>query len=282
EYPNDRLPLLELKNFITPGLVTQYHSFQEGFRDIPCENQFEEVQEIEKATMLEKLLIERLHQKSNAVLGLLEENKGDWEETTWQLVARYFGARINADPFQKLAQRLPIRLLLKHRDNLLQLEALLFGTAGLIPNEKSCSYVNDLRNEFKFLSHKYQFGNNSLRPLEWKLLRLRPAGFPTVRMAQLAALIHRNGNLFSTLTHFHFGKPAGSLVPLMRSDAINLLIINAAVPLLAAFAHKTDQSVFLDKAVSLLEELPGENNKILRKWKALGLRLNSAANSQGA
>src|SRR5690606_1779892 len=304
EYPNDRLPLLELKNFITPRLVTQYHSFQEGFRDIPCENQFEEVQEIEKATMLEKLLIERLHQKSNAVLGLLEENKGDWEETTWQLVARYFGARINADPFQKLAQRLPIRLLLKHRDNLLQLEALLFGTAGLIPNEKSCSYVNDLRNEFKFLSHKYQFGNNSLRPLEWKLLRLRPAGFPTVRMAQLAALIHRNGNLFSTLTHFHsthdlykalrsiqspywhthyhFGKPAESLVPLMGTDAINLLIINAAVPLLAAFAHKTDQSVFLDKAVSVLEELPVENNKIIRKWKVLGLRLNSAANSQGA
>src|SRR5690606_11525948 len=128
--------------------------------------------------------------------------------------------------------------------------------------------------------------------------------FPTVRMAQLAALIHRNGNLFSTLTHFHsthdlykalrsiqspywhthyhFGKPAESLVPLMGTDAINLLIINAAVPLLAAFAHKTDQSVFLDKAVSVLEELPVENNKIIRKWKALGLRLNSAANSQGA
>lgn len=304
EYPNSRYPVLELKNYVPPDLLARYRAIQETLEDFPCENQFADIRELEKKSMLDKVLIERLERKADTVLKILQANRGDWEETTWQLLARYFGARINAESFQKLAEFLPIRVLLRHRDNLLQLEALLFGTAGLIPGGESCSYIRDLRREYEFLSRKYQFGAHELRPLEWKLLRLRPAGFPTVRIAQLASLVQRNGNLFSTLTnfqsvqdltrslrsiqspywhtHYHFGKAAETLVPLMGTEAIHLLIINAAVPLLAAFAYRTDDRHYLEKAVRVLEELPVENNRITRKWKSLGMKLKTAACSQGA
>ncbi len=303
-YPNTHIPVLTLKDRVSRELLNRYLSILETLHDIPCERQFGDVPMLEKYTMIDRGLIERLEHKSHVISGMLERNNGDWDETAWQLLARYFGAKINADAFQNLAGRIPLRLLLKHRHNLLQLEALLLGTAGLIPPGAASGYISDLQKEYKFLSGKYRLEKSRLEPIEWKLLRLRPAGFPTVRIAQLASLIHRNGNLFSLLTafgtpaefanalksvqsaywhtHYHFGKPAKTLVPIMGNEAIRILIINAAAPILATYGFRTDNQNYVEKAVGLLEETPGENNKITRKWRKLGLKLSSSASSQGA
>lgn len=303
-YPNTHIPLLELKNLVSPGMLTRYWSMQEALSDFPCKSRFGEIPMLEKNNMVDKALIERLEHKSAMISAMLDRNNGDWDETSWQLLARYFGAKINAGPFQDLAERIPLKILLRHRNNLLQLEALLFGIAGLIPAGPSSGYISDLRREYRFLARKYGLGKNKLDAIEWKMLRLRPAGFPTVRIAQLASLVHRNGNIFSLLTtsptaagyavalksvqsaywhtHYHFGKPAGTLIPLMGTDAIHILIINVVAPILATYAFKTDNRNYLDKAVRLLEETPAENNKIIREWKKLGLKLTSSASSQGA
>ncbi|GAA4440609.1 DUF2851 family protein [Ravibacter arvi] len=302
-YPNNHVPVLSLKDRVSPDMLALYTTMLQNLQDIPCESQFEGVSMLQKYNMIDKTLIARLQRKSVAISEMLTRNKGDWDETAWQLIARYFGARINADAFQKLAERVPLRLMLRHRADLLQLEALLFGTAHLIPGESTAGYVADLKRQYLFLSGKYGL-RDRLDPIEWKLLRLRPAGFPTVRIAQLAALIHRNGNLFSLLTsfgsfgeiaralksvqspywhtHYHFGKPAKGLVPPMGAEAVYLILINAAAPILAAYGFKTDTPQYLDKAIGLLEETPAENNKITRKWRKLGIRLNTSAASQGA
>lgn len=302
-YPNTHIPVLELKKYVKSDLLDRFLLIKQSLDDIPCQHQFQTVSVLEKSNMIDRALVERLENKSRVVSKLLDRNGGDWDETAWQLLARYFGAKINADAFQQLAENIPLKLLLKHRHERIQLEALLFGTAGILPSVEDSEYVHELKREYKFMKAKYRFNSPQMAPVEWKLLRLRPAGFPTVRMAQLAALIQRNGNLFSLLTsfdtvaqftealkcvqspywhtHFHFSKKARTLVPPMGTEAIRILIINAVVPLLATFAFKSDNRYHLDKAIGLLEETMPENNKITRKWEALGVKLPSAAYSQG-
>jgi hypothetical protein len=303
-YPNTHIPLVALNGYVNPDLVSQFLRIRHSIHDIPCEAQFKNVSILEKSHMVDRALVERLENKSKTITALLERNEGDWNETAWQLLARYFGAKINADAFQKLAEKLPLKLLLRHRQELIQLEALLFGTAGLLPSGRLDGYISELNREYKFLRSKHRLPPNQLEAIEWKLLRLRPAGFPTVRLAQLASLIHREGNLFSLLTsydtaieyaeslrsiqspywhtHYHFLKEAKTLVPPMGADAISILIINAVVPLLATYGFKTDNRSYVERAIGLLEQSQPERNKITRKWESLGIRLPSAAYSQGA
>ncbi len=303
-HPNTRIPVLELRHRVDPGMTNRYLAILEAIQDIPCGHQFSEVPPLVKSSMTDRVLVERLQNKSVVILEMLARNNSDWDETAWQLLARYFGAKVNADAFQNLAEQIPLKILLKHRNDLLQLEALLLGTAGLIPSGTSSGYISDLKREYTFLSEKYGLGKKRLDTIEWKMFRLRPAGFPTVRIAQLASLVCRNGNLFSLLTsfettsqfvtslrciqsaywhtHYHFGKPARTLVPPMGIEAVYTLIVNAAAPLLAAYSFKTDNRSYLDRAVRLLEELPAENNRITRKWKQLGLEMSSSASTQGA
>ncbi len=302
-HPNTRIPVMELRSRVDPGMTDRYLAILEALQDIPCGNQFAGAPPLVKSSMMDRVLIERLQNKSGVILNMLAGNNGDWNETTWQLLARYFGAKVNADAFQNLAERIPLKILLKHRNDLLQLEGLLLGTAGLIPSGKTAGYVSDLKREYVFLSEKYGLGKKRLGAIEWKMFRLRPAGSPVVRISQLASLISRNGNLFSMLTsfettsqfvaslrciqsaywhtHYHFGRPAKTLVPPMGLEAVYTLIVNAAAPLLAAYGLKTDNSTYLDRAIRLLEEIPAENNRITRRWKDLGLEISSAASSQG-
>lgn len=302
-HPNTRIPVMELRSRVDPGMTDRYLAILEALQDIPCGNQFAGAPPLVKSSMMDRVLIERLQNKSGVILNMLAGNNGDWNETTWQLLARYFGAKVNADAFQNLAERIPLKILLKHRNDLLQLEGLLLGTAGLIPSGKTAGYVSDLKREYVFLSEKYGLGKKRLGAIEWKMFRLRPAGSPVVRISQLASLISRNGNLFSMLTsfettsqfvaslrciqsaywhtHYHFGRPAKTLVPPMGLEAVYTLIVNAAAPLLAAYGLKTNNSTYLDRAIRLLEEIPAENNRITRRWKDLGLEISSAASSQG-
>ncbi len=303
-HPNTRIPAIELRHLVDPGMTDRYLAILGAIQDIPCANQFAAAPPLLKSSMMDRVLVERLQNKSVIISNMLARNNGDWDETTWQLLARYFGAKVNADAFQNLAERIPLKILLKHRNDLLQLEGLLLGTAGLIPSGNASGYVSDLKREYTFLSKKYGLGKKRLNTIEWKMFRLRPAGFPAVRIAQLASLISRNGNLFSLLTsfettsqfvtslrsvqsvywhtHYHFGRPAKTLVPPMGIEAVYTLIVNAAAPLLAAYGLKTDNRSFLDRAIRLLEEIPAENNRITRRWKEMGLEMSSAASSQGA
>ncbi len=304
DHPNTRIPVMELRHRVDPAMTDRYMAIQEAIQDIPCGQQFSGAPLLVKNGMMDRVLVERLQNKSIVISEMLARNNGDWGETAWQLLARYFGAKVNADAFQNLAERIPLKILLKHRNDLLQLEGLLLGTAGLIPSADSAGYISDLKREYTFLSEKYGLGRKRLDAIEWKMFRLRPASFPAVRIAQLASLVGRNGNLFSLLTsfgttaefvaslrciqsaywhtHYHFGRPARTLVPPMGLEAVYTLIVNAVAPLLAAYGLKTDNRSYLDRAVRLLEEIPAENNRVTRKWKELGLEMSSSASSQGA
>ncbi len=297
------IPTLTLASRIDAGLLGRYQTLLDARDPIPCAAQFGRVSELTRLSMLDKALMQRLEAKADAVAELLDATGQDWEETAWQVLARAFGGKLNAEPMGRLARTIPLKILQKHRGNLFQLEALLFGAAGLLPNHGD-EYAQRLQQEFEFLGAKYDLVGRQAGRHEWKFLRLRPAGFPTVRLAQLAGLVNAQPNLFALLTqtdaldllrkslevsqsaywqtHYVWEKPAAKPVPSPGREAVDALLINAAVPLLACYAHQRGQSAALDQAVALLESLPAEKNTLVATWEALGLRVKTAFDSQGA
>ncbi len=296
------VPTLVLKSRVKPAVRERYERLMTSKTEIPCAPQFRDVPRLPKIAMLDRVLLERLDGKAARVTELWEENNRDWEETAYQWLAQYFGFRLNAPAFLRLAQIVPLKILQKHRLSGLQIEALLFGTSGLLPADSEEKYVQDLQREYQFLAAKYGLLSQKMALTEWKFLRLRPAGFPTVRLAQFATLLQHETGLFASLTsvesadelrkmlrvsqsaywkkHYQFGKEATAIVPGLGKDAADLLIINAAVPLLVAHARQRDQALLLDRAVRWLEQIPGEKNHITRAWADLGMRVTTAFDSQ--
>jgi hypothetical protein len=303
------LPVLSLKGLIKRSILERYAALMQAkekhFPDsIPCAEQFSGVGELQKFSMLDRVLLERLDQKATKILELLQDNRQDWEETTYQWLGQHFGFKLNDPAFLRLTQIIPLKVLQKHRGQIIQLEALLFGAADLIPDvsDGDDDYIMELRKEYHFLAKKYGLTDLQMNQHEFKFLRLRPAGFPTIRLAQFAILINNNSALFSTLItapsinnlyelfklkqsdywihHFQFGKLSKNAVPVIGRDAVNLLIINAVVPLIVAYSRNHGQSDLMDKAVNWLSELPSENNRITREWEALGMKVKTAADSQ--
>jgi hypothetical protein len=296
------LPTLALRSLVDPSVKNRYDRLMDEKQTIPCATQFESVPTLQKLAMLDRVLLERLDSKAQRVLALWEQNNRDWEETAYQWLGQYFGFRLNSPAFLRLTQVVPLKILQRHRTTILQIEALLFGMSGLLPEVSEDVYVLELQREYRFLSAKYNLTSQQLGSHEWKFLRLRPAGFPTVRIAQWAALLQKEAGLFALLTtvddvlelrkvfrlqqsnywktHYRFEKKSASGVPSMGHDAADLLIINAAIPLLVAYSKQRNLPTLLDRAIHWLEQLPVEKNRIIREWDGLGMKVKTAFDSQ--
>jgi len=295
-----RIVTVELKGRFDPGLFNNYEDLIGSRRWIPCESHIARVDPLTISNWLERMLVERLELKSGFVLDTLSLNKNNWEETCYQQLARNFGFYTNSLPFEILARSVPIQLSGKHKDQIKQLEALLFGQAGMLKQKINDSYGAQLISEYEFLKKKY--GLVPMDPGQWKFLRLRPSNFPTIRIAQLAQLIHKNSLLFSSIlekedlkdfenlfsvgvseywnTHYTFDRlsPAQSK-PLGESARLNILI-NTVVPVLFAYGRFTNEEKYKNRAIRFLEEIPPEENTVISQWKALGVTVDNSARTQ--
>ena len=295
------LPTIELKNRVADSLLLKYQRLINSPEEIPCAASFKQIPEITRLSMLDKVLAERLESKALYVLDLLKRNQNDWNETCYQLLSRNFGFNINAEPFQQLAQSLPYSIIRKHADKLVQVEALLFGQAGFLAGSLQDEYIKLLKREYALLSAKYGLRSGVLNIAQWRFLRLRPANFPTIRLAQLAALLHQQGHIFSALVeggdmrkvftvrqslywqeHYHFSKKAKEEMSGLGSASIENILMNTVVPVLVAVGKTRDDQAFVDRAIELLQELPSEVNSITKRWKQLGINVNTAFDSQAS
>lgn len=295
------LSAIELNHRVDEQLLLSGYRLINSPDTIPCAALLSNVPEVVKMSALDNALLERLENKANDVLAMLQRNGNDWEETCYQLLCKNFGFKVNAEPFLQLAHSLPYRTLLKHADNLLQLEALLFGQAGLLEEKKEDEYYNFLVREYSFLSHKYQLSAKKLSKAQWRFLRLRPANFPTIRLAQLASLIHHQKNIFSKiislssqelkpifavkqsdywLRHYQFFKKTQDTIAGLGAASIENIIINTVVPLLTAYSKAKDESIFIERAIEVLHQTPAESNTITKQWVTLGINVKSAFDSQ--
>ena len=297
------MPTLALKDRVSPQLHQRYQRLVHNQATIPCAQQLPQVTALVKDAMLDKALFHRLTYKHNLVYRLLEDNKGNWEETAYQLLAYNFGFKVNSSPFLTLALHLPLKAVTKHADNLLALEALLLGQAGLLPakGQAQDDYLEALRKEHNYLAHKYQLPTDKLHESQWKFFRLRPANFPTIRIAQFAQLLHQNPSIFTLLVntpsktlykklaviqsaywqkHYRFFKQSKAKMAGLGKASIESILINTVVPLLVAYGKAKDEQDYVDRAVAILQHLPAEHNTITRHWEAVGVKVKSAFDSQ--
>ncbi|MGA0555633.1 DUF2851 family protein [Larkinella sp. VNQ87] len=298
------IPTLCLSERVDLALLHRYETLLAESGAIPCAGRLGDVEPMRRMAMFDKVLLQRLERKATAVLTLLQQTGQDWEETTYQHLAMAFGFQVNAEPFGQLSRQVPLKILQKHRDSLFQLEALLFGTAGLLGHDEPDAYEAELQREYRFLAAKYQLNDTQLPPHVWKWSKLRPANFPTVRLAQFAKLLTHRESLLSMFlatdvsehwlrffqvtpsvywqTHYRFGKASPKTVPILGATAAENLLINAVLPLLVAYSQYKDLPEYRERAISLLEQLPAENNRITRLWQQVAVPVRSAFDSQAA
>ena len=295
-----RIPTLELKGRIPLELHRRYRRLIDNESWIPCAPLFPEVPALTRNLWLDRLLVERLERKTARIDDLLHQTQGDWEATAYRFLLRNIGLRVNTEAFALLAQTTPLAVLRKQQHSLEALEALLFGQSGLLRDAPADAYTERLRETYRHLRSKY--GLTAMPVAAWKFLRLRPPNFPTLRIAQTAALLHARLPLFQSLltldtakageaffhvapssyweTHYKFGEAGNAQAKPIGAATARLLLINAVVPLLFAYGKRRGNEAYYERALQLLEALPAERNAILRHWKALGVPVKSAHRSQ--
>jgi hypothetical protein len=292
------IPVLELQHRIPSLLLENYTALMNALSFIPCASTIKHTRELTWINWKERLVAERLTRKAATVLEGLEQTGGHWEETFWRLLARNFGIKVNADAFEELARSLPVNLLARQRASIHQLEALLLGQANLLP-EPADDYTRLLLREYNFLKLKYE-----LAPINTPMhfLRMRPGNFPTVRLAQLAMLIHSATHLFSDLLeeqdaekakaklqvtandYWHYHYRPGQLSPYklkkLGEDMAENIIINTLVPVLFAYGTYHHLEAYKEKAVHWLQQTAAESNTISKGFKTLSVSSKSAFDTQ--
>lgn len=296
------IPTLVLKDRFPEQLLVQYQQLMVGNYRFPCEKLIHNIDQFLIDHFLTRLAIERLELKAQEVYSVLNELKGDWDETFYHFMAKNFGLKLNSIPMEMLTRSLPQHILARHKDSALQVEALLFGQAGFLTRKFKDDYPNELKREYEFLSRKYD-----LKPLSvsiWKFMRMRPQNFPTLRLAQFAALVHKSNHLFSKVLtlkntdivsklfmhlpvhnywkdHFHFGKSAANVKPQLGKNTIQNILVNTVSLFLFAYGKYIGQRVLIDRAIALQENLPAEGNAILNQYLNAGVKISSSFHSQG-
>ena len=289
---------------IPERLKADYEYLTSRQESLPCGGRLAELPPLFLTDWFAALALERLQQKSLRILDRLDERQGDWEEVCYITLSRSMGLGVNNDAFERLARSLPLLFLQKHADSLFQIEAFLFGQAGLLaageyPDD---AYYQRMVREYDFLRNKF-----SLTPIDgscWKFFRLRPANFPHQRIALLAQLIHRGFNVFSRIlecadekavqelfdirlegyweTHYSFGATSPAQNKTLGRGAVRILIINCVAPLLYSYAARTGKEALVERAMQMLEKLPPEDNRLVRYVVQGGITVQNALDSQAA
>lgn len=295
------IPVLELRSRISQSQFDLYASFIESKQYIPCAGLLKRADPFIVSNWLGGTLVERLERKSTIILERLNQNRGDWRQTLFEQVAINFGFKVNALPMELLARSIPVNLLAKYRHSLNVLEALLFGQAGLLNTTFSDKYPQLLQNEYVFLQKKH--GLVPIKVEGWKFGRLRPPNFPTIRIAQLAAVVHQSQELFSALIttsnvrelhklfsgsasaywdkHHRFDAESTRIQPKAIGKAsLDNILINTVAPFLFAYSRHLDSTEHLNTALELLESISPEDNTVVRKMREIGFPAGNAAQSQ--
>ena len=297
---NNLVPTLELKQRVSKLLLEQYDHWMHSPEHIPCGKQLQQLSALVWQNWKERLLAERLMQKTKAILQHVEQTGNHWEEVLWRMLCRYFGGHINAASFEQLAVSVPVKILAKNKNQIHQLEAMLLGQAGLLNQHFKEDYPRMLSREYLFCKAKYQLGQHLVVPPAF--LRMRPGNFPTVRLAQLAMLIHSSGPLFSVILetadindikkifnitandywHYHFrlDEKTAFQPKTLGSQMIDTVIINTVVPVLFTYGFYSDDHAAKEKAIRWLEELETEKNSHTKLYTALGIKPKNAFDSQ--
>lgn len=296
---SNEIPVLVVGQRVPKLFLKQYGEWMRTRQPIPCSAMLKEISPLVMTAWKERLLIERLIRKSSLISGWLEENRGDWEETFWWLLARNFGARVNEDAFEELARSVPLKLLTRHRKQRFQLESILFGQGRLLEKQFLEDYPQQLQREYRHAQCKHAFVPIR-QPLHF--LRMRPGNFPTIRLAQLASILNNSKHLFTRVIearkvsdvksmleieaseywnkHYLFDQLSKECKKKLGNDMINNILINTIAPALFTYGHHFKQEEFQKRSIEWLTLIDPEQNALIDCWEEFGLIPQSAADTQ--
>jgi len=297
---NVRIPTLELKNFVNKSTYNNYLKlFRKPRKWINCENDINSVDRFVIDNWLERLFIDRLEKKSTLIQKMLDDSRNDWEAVLIKLLFKNFGLKVNSEAFLNLINSIDISIIKKERKNLKSIEALLFGQAGLLNKDIQDGYGQELLEEFKYLSKKHNLLLNFNSQIQF--FRLRPNNFPTIRLAQLAALLYQNQNLFSKIMattelndfydlfdvsiseywkeHYSFTSRSKRSQKKLSKNFVDLLVINTIAPLKFIYYNVIGKSGE-DQVISIIQQIKPEKNAIINNFEKLSITCNNALESQ--
>lgn len=293
------LPTLVLQDRVSVLLLERYNQLMQVDGQLVCQEWLPDIPQHTWAEWKRHLQRERLERKTTDLWNLHSQSKGNWEDTCWWWMARYMGGIVNGAFFEAVAQSLPTRLLARHREQVIQLEALLLGQANLLDISSADPYVQLLQREYRFLRHKYQLPAVHGQALK---LRMRPASFPEIRLAQLAMLLHRQAQFSRYWLEYEHPKHLASLLDItandfwhyhytlaeaspyqpkhMGNDLVQQLLINVIVPYIYAAGQQLKQAALKQKAINWLDALPPEKNTLIKQWERVGIHSSNAGETQ--
>ncbi|OOG77019.1 DUF2851 family protein [Flavobacterium sp. A45] len=296
---NSEIPVLELKNYVSTDILNNYQKLLTPKSWIFCEKQLKEIPRFTLINWQERLFFERLERKARPILDLLESSNNDWESVLFCLLAKNFGLNTNGEIFLKIAQSIPFSVIRKECFEVENLEALLFGSAGLLDAEKEDAYFKDLKFRYFYLLHKYQIEKSCVEPVQF--FKHRPDNFPTIRLSQLANLYHKQQNLFSKISdlnsveaiyevfgvsvaeywqaHYQFDKESPKKKKTLSKSFIDLIVLNTVIPLQFAYAKSQGKEISED-LIAVLNEVEPEKNSIVDKFGSFGLKAKNAFETQ--
>jgi len=302
-YFKDRmLPCLELKNYVDAQLLDRYKILMNQSGSIACNSFIETIPNALKTIQLERMMVERLEQKTENLKLELDKIQWDWEDLFYKKIAHYLVAPVNSEAMDCLTTKIARTLFLKNNSDLIELQALFFGMAGLLELPCQDEYFNELRRQY---SHQQlKFGLHSMDAFEWKLLRLRPAHFPMLRIAQLTAMLFKLPHLFSNMLearelisiytmldaapglywqdHLGFSKKSKPKnLATIGKQTKEILIINTVIPFLFAYGEVQQKNYYCQRALDWIQKLKAEKNNIVYMWKSFNFAMDHAGQSQG-
>jgi hypothetical protein len=296
---NSEIPVLELKHHVDPQLLESYNALASAKTWIYCERELETLNSFVVNNWKERLFFERLERKSAPIMQLAQETNSDWEAVLFCFLARNFGLNTNGDVFYETARSLPFSIVRKESFDPENIEALLFGRAGLLEGDFEDVYAKDLQGRYAYITHKYRLEPVYVNNVEY--FRHRPDNFPTIRLSQLGQLYHSSQNLFSKIiaattlqelytvfnvqasaywqTHYRFDKESPKKRKPLSHSFIDLLIINTVIPFKFAYGNSTSKDNS-EELVALMQQLAPEKNAIIDKFKFFKMATQSAYDSQ--
>jgi hypothetical protein len=291
------VPVLELKDKVPLDVLLRYRELLDRSEKeaIPCASGFREMDPIHLRAMMETALAHRLERKAAIATDLLENVRGNPREWIYRHMAYCLGLRLNAEPMLQLASRIPMAKLENRPQEVIS--CLLLGMGGFLekPGGETGRKLQEL---FGYECQRYPWDKT---PLAWQRFRVRPLAFPIVRVSWLSAIIGslpgwiqaiytgadvsrfkadlRTARLPSHLQAFlqEEGYPLSDRMP---GALIENLLLNGLVPVVAALSWRRGEPEAGIQALDWLHGLPPENHTISRTWKALGVEIETAGDSQ--
>jgi hypothetical protein len=211
----ETVPTVVVQHSLSQSLNTLLEIFQRSNsrrqqKNRSCQNHIGDLPLEQILAQLKRLGKERLYERAQRFGTWLTQ--GSFQQLLYEAISEGLGYSSNKRPFVELARRLPIDQISAHlpmdgSDRLSTclpwIQAMLFGTAGLLPipqeqpgaqnlpgkeiDAETEEYVTELRSLWEMLRPCLHV--IPMTPEEWHFFRLRPPNFPTRRIAALSYLL---------------------------------------------------------------------------------------------